>query len=53
MQLEAIPPSPITSHPREEADPQLTTTSLQVVKESKISFKPQLRLYISRKMLAI
>ena len=32
-QLEAIPSSPITSHTREEADPQLTTTSLQVVIE--------------------
>ena len=35
VQLEAIPSSPITSHTREEADPQLTTTSLQVVIESK------------------
>ena len=34
MQLEAIPSSPITSHPREETDPQLATTSLQVVIES-------------------
>jgi len=34
VQLEAIPSSPITSHTREEADPQLTTTSLQVVIES-------------------
>ena len=33
-QLEAIPSSPITSHMREEADPQLTTTSLHVVIES-------------------
>ena len=33
-QLEAIPSSPITSHTREEANPQLTTTSLQVVIES-------------------
>ena len=32
-QLEAIPSSPITSHTREEADLQLTTTSLQVVRE--------------------
>ena len=40
-QLEAIPSSPITSHPREEADPQLTTTSLQVVIESnKVSPEP-------------
>jgi len=42
-QLEAIPSSPITSHPREEADPQLTTTSLQVVIESnKVSPEPPL-----------
>jgi len=34
VQLEAIPSSPITSHRREEADLQLTTTSLQVVIES-------------------
>ena len=33
-QLEAIPSSPITGHTREEADPQLTTTSLQVTTES-------------------
>ena len=33
-QLEAIPSSPITIHMREEADAQLTTTSLQVVIES-------------------
>ena len=30
-QLEAIPSSPITSYTREKADPQLSTTSLQVV----------------------
>jgi len=42
-QLEAIPSRPITSHPREEADPQLTTTSLQVVLESnKVSPEPPL-----------
>jgi len=42
-QLEALPSSPITSHPREEADPQLTTTSLQVVIESnKASSEPPL-----------
>ena len=42
-QLEAIPSSPITSHTREEADPQLTTTSLQVVIEcSKVSPEPPL-----------
>ena len=42
-QLEAIPSSPITSHTREEADPQLTTTSLQVVLESnKVSPEPPL-----------
>jgi len=34
VQLEAIPSSPITSHTREEAAPQLTTTSLQVVIET-------------------
>ena len=34
VQLEAIPSSPITSYAREEANPQLTTTSLQVVIES-------------------
>ena len=33
-QLEAIPSSSIASYTREEADPQLTTTSLQVVIES-------------------
>jgi len=33
VQLEAIPSSPITNYTREEADPQLTTTSLQVVIE--------------------
>jgi len=33
-QLEAIPSSPITGYVREEADPQLTTASLQVVRES-------------------
>ena len=43
MQLEAIPSSPITSYTREEADPQLTTTSLQVVIESnKVSPEPPL-----------
>jgi len=43
VQLEAIPSSPITSHMREEADPQLTTTSLQVVIESnKVSPEPRL-----------
>ena len=43
VQLEAIPSSPITSHPRQEADPQLTTTSLQVVIESnKVSPEPPL-----------
>ena len=42
-QLEAIPSSPITSHTREEADLQLTTTSLQVVIESnKVSPEPPL-----------
>jgi len=42
-QLEAIPSSPITSHTREEADPQPTTTSLQVVIESnKVSPEPPL-----------
>ena len=42
-QLEAIPSSPIASHTREEADPQLTTTSLQVVIESnKVSPEPPL-----------
>ena len=42
MQLEAIPSSPITSHTREEADPQLTT-SLQVITESnKVSSEPPL-----------
>ena len=34
VQLEAIPSSPITSYMREEVEPQLTTTSLQVVIES-------------------
>jgi len=33
-QLEVIPSSPITGYTREEAAPQLTTTSLQVVIES-------------------
>jgi len=33
-QLEAIPSSPITGYTREEAEPQLTTISLQVVIES-------------------
>jgi len=43
VQLEAIPSRPITSHTREEADPQLTTTSLQVVIESnKVSPEPPL-----------
>ena len=43
VQLEAIPSSPITSHPREEVDPQLTTTSLQAVIESnKVSPEPPL-----------
>jgi len=43
VQLEASPSSPITSHMREEADPQLTTTSLQVVKESnEVSPEPPL-----------
>ena len=32
-QLEAIPSSPITSYTREEADPQLTTTSVLLVTE--------------------
>ena len=42
-QLEAIPSSPITSYTREEADPQLTTTFLQVVIESnKVSPDPPL-----------
>ena len=42
-QLEAIPSSPITSYMGEEADPQLTTTSLQVVTESnKVSSEPPL-----------
>ena len=42
-QLEAIPSSPITSHLREEAAPQLTATSLQVVIESnKVSPEPPL-----------
>ena len=40
VQFEAIPSSPITSHTREEADPQLTTTSLQVVIESN-KFSPE------------
>jgi len=31
VQREAIPSHPITSNMREEADPQLTSTSLQVV----------------------
>jgi len=53
VQLEAIPSSPVTGYTREKVDPQLTTTSLQVFIESKTSLKPQLRLYISRKMLAI
>ena len=43
MQREAIPSRPITSHMREEADPQLTTTSLQVAIESnKVSSEPPL-----------
>ena len=37
VQLEAIPSSPITRYRREEADPQLITTSLQVVIESNVS----------------
>jgi len=48
-QLEAIPSSPTTSHPREEADPQLTTTSLQIVIESnKVSPEPPQILQSSR-----
>ena len=39
VHLEAIPSSPITSYIREEADPQLTTTSLQVVIESEGSIE--------------
>ena len=43
VQLEAIPSSPITSYTREEADPQLTATSLQAVIEcSKVSPEPLL-----------
>ena len=43
VQLEAIPSSPITDYMGEEADPQLTTTSLWVVIESnKISPEPPL-----------
>ena len=34
VQIEAIPSSPTTSYTREEADPQLTSISLQVVIES-------------------
>ena len=42
-QLEAIPPSPIASYMGEEADPHLTTASLQVVVENnKVSPKPPL-----------
>ena len=42
-QLEAIPPSPVASYLGEEADPHLTTASLQVVVESnKVSPKPPL-----------
>jgi len=41
MQLEAIPPSPVASYVVEEADPCLTTTSLQAVIESnKVSPEP-------------
>ena len=41
--LEAIPSCPMTIYTREEADPQLTTTSLQVVIESnKVSPEPPL-----------
>jgi len=43
-QLEAIPTSPITSYRREESDPQLTTTSLQVVTDSsKVFPEPPLK----------
>ena len=43
VQLEAIPSSPITSYTREEADPQLTATSLQAARESnKVSPDPLL-----------
>ena len=43
VQLEAIPSSPITDYMGEEADPQLTTTSLWVVIESnKVSPEPPL-----------
>ena len=43
VQLEAIPYSFITSYMREEADPQPTTTSIQVVIESgKVSPEPPL-----------
>ena len=43
VQLEAIPCSFITSYMREEADPQPTTTSIQVVIESgKVSPEPPL-----------
>ena len=42
-QLEAIPCSPITNHMREEANPQLTTTSLQVdIESNKVSPEPPL-----------
>jgi len=42
-QFEAIPSSPITGYMREEADPHLTTTSLQEVAESsKVSSEPPL-----------
>ena len=45
MQLEAIPPSPITSYVGEEANSHLTTASLQVVVESnKVSPEPPLLL---------
>jgi len=58
-QLEAIPSSPISGYMREEASPQLTTTSLQVVIESsKVSLElPQYilswhpSLYLSRMVL--
>ena len=43
VQLEAVLSSPISSSMREEADPQLTTVSLQVVIESnKVSPEPPL-----------
>ena len=45
LQLETIPSSPVTNDMREEADPQLTTTSFQeVIEGNKVSSEPWLNI---------